>query len=106
MHNPFLEEVIELAEGKIIEGSLLSKEIKKSALIPSLVPRMLAIGEEGGNAPLMFHKIADLYEEDVEKTLNRVTSLAQPVVLVIMGGVVGLSMLAVLLPLTDVNAFL
>jgi general secretion pathway protein F len=106
MRNPYLEEVIERAEKKIVEGSLLSQELKKSSLIPTLVPRMLAIGEEGGNAPLMFQKIADLYEEEVEKTLNRVTALAQPVVLVFMGGVVGLIMLAVLLPLTDVNAFL
>jgi general secretion pathway protein F len=106
IRNPFLEDVVEKAEGKIIEGSLLSRELKKSPLIPALVPRMLAIGEEGGSASLMFHKIADLYEEEVEKTLTRVTALAQPVVLVIMGGIVGLIMLAVLLPLTDVNAFL
>lgn len=106
MGNPFLEEVIARAEEKIVEGSLLSQELKKSALIPLLVPRMLAIGEEGGSAPLMFQKIADLYEEEVEKTLNRVTALAQPVVLVVMGALVGLIMLAVLLPLTDINAFL
>ena len=106
MRNPFLEGVIEQAEGRIIEGSFLSAELKKSPLIPKLVPRMLAIGEEGGTAALMFNNIADLYEDEVDKTLTRVTSLAQPVILVIMGGVVGLIMLAVLLPLTDVNAFL
>jgi type II secretory pathway component PulF len=106
MRNPLLEEIVEQAAGKIVEGSLLSQELKKSTLIPTLVPRLLAIGEEGGSAPIMFHKIADLYEEEVEKTLSRVTALAQPVVLVIMGGIVGLIMLAVLLPLTDVNAFL
>lgn len=106
MRNTHLEEVVEKAEWKIVEGSLLSVELKKSPLIPSLVPRMLAIGEEGGNAALMFNKIADLYEDEVEKTLARVTALAQPVILVIMGGIVGLIMLAVLLPLTDINAFL
>lgn len=106
MRNPFFEEVVEKAEGKIIEGSLLSVELKKSPLIPTLVPRMLAIGEEGGNAPAMLQKIADLYEEDVEKSLTRLTSLAQPVILVFMGGIVGIIMIAVLLPLTDVSAFL
>ncbi|MCH9625194.1 MAG: Type II secretion system protein F [Chlamydiales bacterium] len=106
MRNPLLEEIIEQSEHKIVEGSLLSIELKKFKLIPSLVPRLLAIGEEGGSTPLMFQKIADLYEGEVEKTLNRVTALAQPVILIIMGGVVGLIMLAVLLPLTDVNAFL
>lgn len=106
MHNPHLEEIVEQAERRIIEGSLLSKELKLHPIIPTLVPRMLAIGEEGGNAPLMFGKIADLYEEEVEKMLTRLTSLAQPVILVVMGGIVGLIMLAVLLPLTDVNAFM
>lgn len=106
MKNPFLEQVLVHAEARIIEGSLLSKELKKSPLIPSLVPRMLAIGEEGGNSALMFQKVADFYEEEVEKALSRLTALAQPVILVIMGGVVGFIMLAVLLPLTDVSAFL
>ncbi|MCH9626852.1 MAG: Type II secretion system protein F [Chlamydiales bacterium] len=106
MRNPFFEEVIEKAETKIIEGSLLSLELKKSPLIPTLVPRMLAIGEEGGNAQDMLQKIADLYEDEVEKSLTRLTALAQPVILVLMGGIVGLIMIAVLLPLTDVSAFL
>lgn len=106
MRNPFLEEVVQQAEDRIVEGSLLSYELKKSPLIPSLVPRMVAIGEEGGSAALMFHKIAELYEEEVEKTLAQITALAQPVVLVIMGAIVGLIMLAVLLPLTDSSAFL
>jgi len=106
MRNPFLEEIVEGAEQKIIEGSLLSIELKKSSLIPSLLPRMLAIGEEGGNTPAMFQKVADLYEGEVDKTLTRVTALAQPVILIIMGGVVGIIMLAVLLPLTDVSAFM
>ncbi len=106
MQSPIFEEIIEKAEANIIAGSLLSTELKKSPLIPSLVPRMLAIGEEGGNASQMLQKIADMYEDDIEKSLTRITALAQPVILVFMGGVVGLIMIAVLLPLTDVSAFL
>lgn len=106
MENPYFEAVIEEAEKRIIEGSLLSVELKKSSLIPRLIPRLLAIGEEGGNTPQMLQKIAELYEEEVEKSLSRVTTLAQPVILVFMGGVVGMIMLAVLLPLTDISAFL
>lgn len=106
MHHPLFEEVIEKAEGRIIEGSLLSIELKKSPLIPPLVPRLLAIGEEGGKAASMLQKIADLYEDEVEKSITRLTSLAQPIILLIMGAIVGTIMLAVLLPLTDVSAFL
>ncbi len=106
MRHTLFEEVVEEAEGRIVEGSLLSVELKKSPLIPTLVPRMLSIGEEGGSAPAMFQKIADLYESEVDKSLTRLTALAQPVILVFMGGIVGVIMIAVLLPLTYVSAFL
>ncbi len=103
---PLLEDCIELAEKQIIEGSILSNELTRSTWIPALVPRMLAIGEEGGNTAVMLGKIADLYEEEVDKILTRIAALAQPVILVVLGAVVGLIMLAILLPLTDVSGFM
>jgi len=106
MKQPLLEESIELAEKQIIEGSILSHELARSNWIPALVPRMLAIGEEGGNTAVMLGKIADLYEEEVDKILTRLAALAQPVILVLLGAVVGLIMLAILLPLTDVSGFM
>lgn len=106
MQNPILEKEIEAAEEKIVAGSLLSTELRKSKRIPPLVPRMLAVGEEGGESAKMLSNIADIYEEEVEKSLSRLTTLAQPAILLIMGGVVGIIMMAVLLPLTDINAFI
>ena len=106
MRNPFFEEIISLAEKRIVEGSLLSIELKKSSLIPTLLPRMLAIGEEVGTISTMLQKIADLYEEEIEKTISRFTTLIQPIILIVVGGIVGIIMMAVLLPLTDINAFL
>ncbi len=106
MRSPIIAKTIENAEKKVIEGSLLSNELRNSPWFPPLVPRMLAIGEEGGNSAQMLDKIADIYEAEVEKTLTRLTVLAQPVILLIMGGVVGFIMMAVLLPLTDVSAFM
>lgn len=106
LHNPLLEHVIESSESRIIEGSKLSTELKKSAYIPHMVSRMLAIGEEGGDVTIMFQKIADVYEGEVEKSLERLTALAQPVILLGMGFIVGIVMLAVLLPLTDASSFI
>ncbi len=106
MHHPLFEETVEEAEKRMIEGSFLSTELKKSKWIPSLVPRMLAIGEEAGTLGPMLGKIADLYEEEVDKTLTRLMALVQPVVLIVMGGIVGIIMLAVLLPLTDATSFM
>lgn len=105
MHNVVLEDEIKRAEGKIIEGSSLSYELKHSRYVPSLVPRMLAVGEESGNAIGMFNKVADMYEGEIEKSLDRVMALAQPVILIVMGTVIGVVLIAILLPLTDVSSF-
>lgn len=105
MGNVVLEEEIKKAEGKIIEGSSLSTELMHSRNMPPLVPRMLAVGEESGNAIIMFNKIADMYESEIEKSLDRLMALAQPVILIIMGSIIGVVLLAILLPLTDVSSF-
>lgn len=105
MHNVVLEDEIKRAEMKIVEGSSLSAELIRSRHIPHLVARMLAVGEESGNAIVMFNKIADMYESEIEKSLDRVMALAQPVILIVMGTVIGVVLLAILLPLTDVSSF-
>lgn len=101
-----LEMIILEAEKKIIEGSLLSVELKKAPLIPPLVSRMVAIGEEGGNMASMLGKVADFYEDEVEKKVSRLLALSAPMILLIMGALVGVIMMAVLLPLTDTSMFI
>lgn len=105
MRNVVLEKEIQVAEGKIIEGHSLSQELGKSAYMPSLVSRMLAVGEESGTSVTMLNRIADMYEQEIEKTLDRVMALAQPLILIVMGLVIGTVLLAILLPLTDVSSF-
>ena len=103
--NIVLEEEIKKAEDKIIEGSSMSTEFSKSKWIPKMVSRMISVGEDTGNTQLIFNKIADMYEEEVEKSLERVMALSQPVILIVMGTIIGMVMLAILLPLTDVSSF-
>lgn len=105
MHNVVLEEDIKKAESKIIEGSSLSVELNRSHRIPSMVSRMLAVAEDSGSTVPMLNKIAEMYEEELEKTLDRVLALAQPVILIVMGAVIGTVLLAILLPLTDISTF-
>lgn len=105
MHNIVLEEEVKRAETKIIEGSSLSTELSRSRYIPHMVTRMLAVGEESGNAVTMLNKIAEIYEGEIEKSLDRVMALAQPVILIVMGAIIGTVLMAILLPLTDVSSF-
>ncbi len=104
--HPELEPLIAHAKAQIIDGSSLSRELKASPLIPPMVSRMLAVGEESGQLPALLEGIAGHYEEEVEKSLTRLAALAQPAILIVMGGIVGVIMLAVLLPLTDVSQLL
>ena len=105
MRNVVLEEEVKKAETKIIEGSSLSAEFSKSKWVPVMVSRMLAVGEDSGTTTTMLNKIADMYEDNLEKTLDRLMALAQPLILVFMGAIIGAILMAILLPLTDVSSF-
>lgn len=104
MQNYTMEEEIKQAEARIVEGSSLSAELSKSKYIPRMVSRMLAVGEESGASAEMLGKVADMYENNVEKTLERVMALAQPVILIVMGFIIGSVMLSILLPLADMSS--
>lgn len=105
MRNAVLEDEIKKAELRIIEGSSLSLQLSNSKWFPSLVSRMLSVGEESGNAVIMMNKIADIYEDEVEKTIDRLMALSQPIILIFMGTIIGFVLLAILLPLTDMSSF-
>lgn len=104
MRNTAMSDEVKVAEKRIIEGSSLGKELARAKLFPPMVAQMLTVGEDSGSVVTMFNRIADMYEQDLEKTLNRLMALAQPAILIIMGAVIGTVLLAILLPLTDVSS--
>ncbi len=106
MKHALLEEAIEEAQKKITEGKSLSQELKKSNHIPSLVTRMLAIAEETGKMPEMLESLSDIYDQELERSLGYITTFLQPALLIILGGIVGLVVLSILLPLTDVSSLI
>jgi general secretion pathway protein F len=105
MRHPILKRDISYAEQRIVEGEKLSLALKRGGNIPSLVIRMLEIAEESGKTSEMLNHIAKIYEDEVERSLTKLTGILQPVLLLILGVVVGFIVLSVLLPLTDVSSF-
>jgi general secretion pathway protein F/type IV pilus assembly protein PilC len=105
MRHSILEKVVQEAEEKMKQGEKLYRSFQNNPFIPPLVPRMLGIAEEGGKLPFMMRQIAEIYEDELEKNLSYISSVAQPVLLLLLGGMVGLVLLSVLLPLTDVSSF-
>lgn len=104
MQNATLEDEVARAEVKIVEGGSLSNELKRSRYIPQMVSRMVAVGEESGKLVEMLTKVADMYEDNLEKTIEQVMALMQPVILIVMGVIIGMVLLAILLPMTDISS--
>ncbi len=105
LRHPGAEKSMEEALRQIQEGETFEKALSGKLFIPPLIPRMLGIAQAGGSLPAMMHQIASIYEEDLEKSFAHITTLAQPILLLILGGMVGFVLLSVLLPLTDVSSF-
>lgn len=103
--NPVLEELLAETERQIVEGKKISDLFSQSIFIPPLVVRMLTIGEETGNMIGMMQSLAEIYEEELDKNLLHLVTFLQPAVLLFLGGVVGVVVLSILLPLTDVSSF-
>jgi general secretion pathway protein F/type IV pilus assembly protein PilC len=100
-----LEKSIGGALLRLSQGESLEEALQKSPLIPSLISRMLGIAQQTGTLSTMMQQIALIYEGELEKSFARITSLAQPILLLILGAMVGFVLLSVLLPLTDVSSF-
>ena len=95
--------VIELAVYKVkqgvSEGKTLSEPLMKTAVFPLMVNQMIAIGESTGALDNMMAKIAEFYDEEVDNTVNNLTSLMEPFIMVFLGGAIGFIVVAMYLPI-------
>lgn len=97
--NVVFEEVLIGAIDKVKSGGALSQVIEKSPLFPAIVSQMLAVGEETGQTDKVLVKVADFYEEEVDVAIDGLSSIIEPVMIVIMGTLVGLIAASVMLPI-------
>jgi len=106
MKHAYLEDRLKEVENKMLEGASFSAELEKIPLIPSFMIRMVSIAEKSGNLPFILKQVAEIEEEDLSNNLSQLTSIIQPVILLFLGLIVGVVLLAVLIPLTDVSSFI
>lgn len=104
--HPFLSDIIEKAQQKIIQGKPLSEALEKAPHPFSQMSKMIAISEESGNLATMFQHISTLQQEEAEAFLQRLVSLIQPILLLVLGLIIGTVMLSILLPLCDAGSLL
>ena len=101
--NSRLVEVIEDVRANVREGDSIAAPLKRSGEFPPLVTHMIAIGERSGRLEQMLDSVADAYQKQVENRLRALTSLMEPAMIVIMGGVVAFIVFAILMPILKIG---
>ncbi len=94
----FKDAVLEAKE-KVTQGRPLSEPLKASAVFPNMIIHMIGIGEETGNMDDMLITAATYYEEEVEVATEQVSAVIEPLLIVVMAGIVGTIIMAVLIPM-------
>lgn len=97
--NPVVAKVVGEAKISLQQGGTLSEPLAKSWLFPPLVHQMTAIGEQTGSLDYMLEKVADFYEEEVDRTVDTLKSLIEPLMILFLAAVVGTVVAAILLPM-------
>jgi general secretion pathway protein F len=101
--NSVLTRAIERARDAIREGQSIAPPLRESGLFPPLVVHMVAVGERSGQLEGMLGKAADTYDDEVENAVAALTTILEPIIIVFMGGVVLFIVLAILLPIFELN---
>jgi general secretion pathway protein F len=101
--NGLLADAIEDSRESIRQGHGMGHTLEQSGLFPPLLIQMIKVGEISGELERMLERVADNYEREVEASLNQVTTVLQPLMTLVMAGVILFMMLAVLLPIFQLN---
>jgi type IV pilus assembly protein PilC len=97
--NVVYEEALVDAAEQVKNGKNLSAIIEKNDLFPPIVAQMLAVGEETGQTDIVLVKVADFYEEEVDVAIDGISSIIEPVMILVMGSMVGLIAASVMGPI-------
>jgi len=97
--NPVIGKIVLEARDNLEKGGTLSEPLEKSWLFPPLVTQMTAIGEKTGSLDYMLEKIADFYEEEVDRAVDTLKSLVEPLMIIVLAFVVGIIVAAIFLPM-------
>jgi general secretion pathway protein F len=105
-NNTVLGRAIDRARESITEGQSVAQPLRASGEFPPLVTHMIEVGERSGELEAMLAKVADTYDEQVETTVARLTALLEPLLILLMVGIVIVIILATLVPLLNVTSAL
>lgn len=83
----------------VIEGKSITEPLSRITYFPPLVTQMIKVGESTGNLDQMLLKVADVFEDEVNELVDNLTKLIEPIILVVLGGIIGFVLIAMYLPI-------
>ncbi len=106
MPNIWFKEALKDALGQIVIGVPLSQPLQTCGLFPPMVYHMIHIGEEAGSTEEMLNKLADYYEEEVEMAVQSLMAAMEPMIIIVLAGIVGILIAAVMAPMVTMYSAL
>ena len=97
--NQVIANAVDESRKEIQQGGMISLALQKEQVFPIMAIQMISIGEETGELDQMLAKVADFYEDEVEQSVKALTSIIEPIMIVVLGGMVGVILLSMYLPM-------
>ena len=102
VNNKVMSRAVVDVQASVREGESIAKPLARHAVFPPMVVQMLAVGEDTGAMDTMLHKISDFYDQEVEASVDALTSLIEPLLIAIIGGCVGAAVIALYMPMFNI----
>ncbi len=102
--NAVIEDELIAASKAVMNGQQLSVPLASSTVLPPIVSQMMAIGEETGSTDEILIKVADFYEEEVDTVVESLSSILEPIMIVVMGAMIGLIAASVIGPISKLSS--
>ena len=100
--NAVIQQAMDNVYDSVKKGGSIAKPLEEAAVFPPMVSHMVAVGEESGQLEQMLEKIADFYDAEVDAKIKALTSLIEPIMIVVVGAVVGFIVISMYLPIFSI----
>ena len=98
-----IADTVENAAKEVGKGQGLGNALSEGQTFPQLSIQMIQVGEQTGELEAMLNKVADVFEKEVETSIMRLTSYLEPIMILVMGSIVGFIVLSICLPIFEMN---
>jgi len=97
--NTVIQNAVQKVHDSIKEGETIAGPLEESKVFPAMVVNMIDVGEETGSLDAMLNKVADIYDDEVEAAVEALLALMEPMIIIVLGGVIGFIVVALYLPI-------